>query len=165
MLDTELREQLLEGYYTRRKSDERLPNDLEEKYPDEELIRITKQLDEKRLVDLDLHTSENGTVVLWEAQITARGIEYIESDADGGDPEINVQTSDSQNIQVGNRNVQIVQSALNEVVRRINDENASEKEKRKAKSKLAQFLSHPLVVSILGDLTTQIPELKQYLPE
>lgn len=76
MLDTELREQLLQGYYEKRRSTERLPSELEEKYPEEELIRISKQLDEKNHINLNLNTSEDGTVVLWDAEITAEGVEY-----------------------------------------------------------------------------------------
>lgn len=165
MLDIEIREQLLEGYYIKRKSEERLPTKLEEEYSENELIRITEQLEEKNLVDLELHTSESGAVVLWEAEITAQGIEYLESDAGEESSNFNVRITDSQNIQVGNRNTQILQSAFREVIDRINDENASEEERQQAKSRLARFLRHPIVVSILGDLTVQIPELQQYLPE
>jgi hypothetical protein len=163
MLDTELREQLLQGYYEKRRSTERLPSELEEKYPEEELIRISKQLDEKNHINLNLNTSEDGTVVLWDAEITAEGVEYIEGKEEGAGPDVEIRNS--QNIQVGSRNVQIVQSAFQEIVEKINDKNASEQEKQEAKSRLAQFLRHPLVVSIVGDLIKQIPELHQYLPE
>jgi hypothetical protein len=171
MLDTELRERVLQGYYEKRREwrsgplpSPGLPSELIDEHGEPEIIRISQQLDEQGLIDFEVTRNESGKPIHWTGEITAKGVDYVEQEEEAP-TEFNIQISDSQNIQVGNRNHQIVQSALREVVQRIEDESTSAAEKEEAKSKLADFLSHPLVVSVVGDLATQIPELQQYLPE
>ena len=61
-----------------------------------------------------------------------------------------ININNSSGIQVGDHNVINIQNALNELVQRIDGSSASQQEKVEAKSKLAAFLDHPLVGSVLG---------------
>lgn len=61
-----------------------------------------------------------------------------------------ININNSSGIQVGDHNVINIQNALNELVQRIDGSSASQQEKVEAKSKLAAFLAHPLVGSVLG---------------
>lgn len=61
-----------------------------------------------------------------------------------------VNIHNSSGIQVGDHNVINIQNALSELVQRIESASASPQEKAEAKSKLAAFLAHPLVGSVLG---------------
>lgn len=61
-----------------------------------------------------------------------------------------ININNSSGIQVGDHNVINIQNALNELVQRIESSSASPQEKTEAKSKLAAFLAHPLVGSVLG---------------
>ncbi|WP_233115703.1 RIP homotypic interaction motif-containing protein [Aggregatibacter actinomycetemcomitans] len=62
----------------------------------------------------------------------------------------NISIHGSQSIQIGDHNVQHITNTFNELIQKIDSSSASEAEKQQAKSLLNQFLSHPLVVSILG---------------
>lgn len=56
----------------------------------------------------------------------------------------------SNGIQVGDYNTQHLQATFNELIQRIEQSSASSAEKAEATSRLAAFLKHPLVVSVLG---------------
>lgn len=56
----------------------------------------------------------------------------------------------STGVQVGDYNTQQIQATFNELVERIEQSSGSAAEKEEAKSRLAAFLQHPLVVSVLG---------------
>lgn len=56
----------------------------------------------------------------------------------------------STGVQVGDLNTQHVQATFQELVQRIERSSATAHEKAEAKSRLAAFLEHPLVVSVLG---------------
>lgn len=58
----------------------------------------------------------------------------------------------STGVQVGDNNVINIQNALNELVQRIENAQASPIEKAEAKSRLSSFLAHPLVGSVLGGI-------------
>lgn len=62
----------------------------------------------------------------------------------------------STGIQVGDHNVLNIQNALNELVQRIEDSAAPPEQKAEAKGKLAAFLGHPLVSSVLGGIVSGI---------
>ena len=55
-----------------------------------------------------------------------------------------------QNVQIGDHNIQNITNTFNDLIQKIDSSTASEIEKQEAKSLLNQFLSHPLVVSIIG---------------
>lgn len=61
-----------------------------------------------------------------------------------------VHIHNSTGIQVGDHNVINIQNALNELVQRIDNTSASPQDKAEAKRRLASFLAHPLVGSVLG---------------
>lgn len=65
----------------------------------------------------------------------------------------NINFHGSQNVQIGDYNTQNITNTFNELIQKIENSAASETEKQQAKSLLNQFLSHPLVVSILGAAT------------
>lgn len=62
----------------------------------------------------------------------------------------NINIHGSQGIQIGDHNVQSLQLALGELVQRINDSDAPHEEREEAKNRLAAFLAHPLVSSVVG---------------
>lgn len=56
----------------------------------------------------------------------------------------------STGVQVGDYNTQHIQATFNELIQKIEQSSASSVEKAEAKSRLAAFLEHPLVGSVLG---------------
>ena len=67
-----------------------------------------------------------------------------------------VNIHNSQGIQVGDHNIQNIAVSLQNLVHKIDEQNASEAEKAEAKGILRQLLEHPLVASILGGLASGI---------
>lgn len=61
--------------------------------------------------------------------------------------------------QVGNGNTQNIHNVFNQLLQQIEDSAASDQEKQEAKSRLAKFLEHPLVGSIVGGLAGSLPGL------
>lgn len=59
--------------------------------------------------------------------------------------------------QVGNGNTQNIHNVFNQLLQQIEASSASEEEKQEAKSRLAKFLEHPLVGSIVGGLAGSLP--------
>ena len=62
----------------------------------------------------------------------------------------------STGIQVGDHNVVNIQNALNDLVQRIDSSTAAPEQKAEAKSRLAEFLAHPLTISVLGGIISGI---------
>lgn len=56
----------------------------------------------------------------------------------------------STGFQVGDHNTQNIQAAFTELIQRIEDSVAPPEQKADAKNRLAAFISHPLVTSVLG---------------
>lgn len=56
----------------------------------------------------------------------------------------------STGVQVGDYNTQHIEATFNELIQRIEQSSASPAEKTEAKGRLAAFLEHPLVSSVLG---------------
>ncbi|MGL6547773.1 hypothetical protein ACSZN3_02200 [Aeromonas hydrophila] len=61
--------------------------------------------------------------------------------------------------QIGNGNIQNIQDAFNQLIHKIDESPASNKEKKEAKTRLARFLEHPLVGSIVGGVAGSFPGL------
>lgn len=61
--------------------------------------------------------------------------------------------------QVGNGNTQNIHNVFNQLLQQIEMSSASDEEKQEAKSRLAKFLEHPLVGSIVGGLAGSLPGL------
>lgn len=71
-------------------------------------------------------------------------------------PATTVNIHNSTGIQVGNQNLMSLQTAVNEITKRIDESNASAEDKAEAKSRLQSFLDHPLVGSIVGGIVGAI---------
>lgn len=61
--------------------------------------------------------------------------------------------------QVGNGNTQNIHNVFNQLLQQIETSSASDEDKQEAKSRLARFLEHPLVGSIVGGLAGSLPGL------
>lgn len=61
-----------------------------------------------------------------------------------------VNIHNSTGFQVGDYNTQSIQATFNELIQQIDKSSASSEEKAEAKGRLATFLQHPLVSSVLG---------------
>lgn len=61
--------------------------------------------------------------------------------------------------QVGNGNTQNIHNVFNQLLQQIEKSSASDEEKQEAKNRLAKFLEHPLVGSIVGGLAGSLPGL------
>lgn len=59
--------------------------------------------------------------------------------------------------QVGNGNVQNIHNVFNQILQKIDEADATTEEKAEAKSRLAKFLEHPLVGSVVGGLAGSLP--------
>lgn len=62
----------------------------------------------------------------------------------------NIHINSAQSIQIGDYNTQNIVSSFDALVKKIDSLSAPIQEKEEAKSLLSNFLSHPLVVSVLG---------------
>lgn len=62
----------------------------------------------------------------------------------------------STGIQVGDYNTQHIQATFNDLIQQIEQSSASSAEKADAKSRLATFLKHPLVTTVLGSAATVV---------
>ncbi|WP_116791416.1 RIP homotypic interaction motif-containing protein [Achromobacter dolens] len=65
-------------------------------------------------------------------------------------PTVNIHNSTG--IQVGNHNLMNFELAMKEMIKQIDESQASLEEKAEAKSRLQALLTHPLVVSIVGGI-------------
>ncbi|WP_083875427.1 hypothetical protein, partial [Pseudomonas gingeri] len=61
--------------------------------------------------------------------------------------------------QVGNGNVQNIHNVFNQLIEKIDESGASDEDKAEAKSRLAKFIEHPLVGSIVGGLAGSLSGL------
>lgn len=61
--------------------------------------------------------------------------------------------------QVGNGNTQNIHNVFSQLIQQIEGSSASDEEKQEAKNRLAKFLEHPLVGSIVGGLAGSLPGL------
>lgn len=67
-----------------------------------------------------------------------------------------VNIHNSTGVQVGDHNLMNFQVAINEMIKKIDDSNASPEDKAEAKSRLSAFLTHPLVISIAGGIASAL---------
>ena len=56
------------------------------------------------------------------------------------------------NNQIGNNNIQNIETAFTQIIEKIENAEASEQEKTEAKNKLKAFLEHPLVNTLIGGI-------------
>lgn len=62
----------------------------------------------------------------------------------------------SSGIQVGDHNAMNIQNALNELIQKIEQSDASEVTKAEAKNKVSALLAHPLVSSVVGGIVSGV---------
>ena len=67
-----------------------------------------------------------------------------------------INISNSQGIQVGDHNVQNIETGLKELVEQINSSSVNDSEKQEAKSALRQLMDNPVVAGVLGGATSGI---------
>lgn len=65
-------------------------------------------------------------------------------------PTQHINITGAQSVQIGDYNTQNIINSFEALVKQIDASSASDTEKQEAKSRLKAFLSHPLVVSVLG---------------
>lgn len=65
-------------------------------------------------------------------------------------PGHNINISGAQSVQIGDYNTQNIVNSFEALVKLIDASGASAAEKKEAKSRLRQFLEHPLTVSVVG---------------
>jgi hypothetical protein len=70
-----------------------------------------------------------------------------------------INISNSQGIQVGDHNIQNIETGLKELVEKINASEVSEPEKEEAKSNFRQLINNPIVAGVLGGATSGILSL------
>src|SRR3984893_13988756 len=63
---------------------------------------------------------------------------------------VNISIRDSHGFQVGDHNTQNIVNSFNELIQRIENSSAPDKAKREAKSRMKEFLEHPLTSAIVG---------------
>jgi hypothetical protein len=154
MTDNELRGRVLKWYYEeRRKGDVRpTPDDFDGAIDDLDITRISRQLYEHNLIVAsyitDRDTGPFGS--LHQARISANGIDVVE---DKTQSPIAVQIDNRQienkqtvnidrstGIQIGDYNSQEVVGVLEQIVSRIDESEASEAERKEAKSRLERVV-------------------------
>jgi len=152
MKDNELRGLFLKKYYEHRKEGFYQPEvaDFTISLEESEIVRISEQLDQHDLINwesLNTFQQEKG-----HGEITALGIDVIEGEK-ASPVEIkyqNITISSSSNIQIGDQNIQDIKISIENIISSIESSSFSPQEKNEAKSKLKEFLKHPVVASILG---------------
>ena len=158
MGEREMKQQILEWFYQRR--DERglaapEPADFSPPVPASAISRICKELDNQGSITWAGLMGPPGGVVGC-GEITSQGITEYEDGLYGAPSPVavpvlqTIHISNSQGIQVGNYNTQNFVSAMEQLIQQINNANTTTQEKEEAKSRLRDFLEHPLVCAIVG---------------
>lgn len=156
MTDGELRGLVLQKFYDLRHEDNniQLPK-VAEVAPDEprRIANICKQLGQNGLIDWRPIESLSD-VIGGMGEITARGVDVIEGTAN---PPIaitlydhSVSVHESSHVQIGNSNTQNVTMHIGKLIAAVDHSNASDAEKKEAKSLLQKLAENPLVQSVWG---------------
>lgn len=156
MKDTELRGIVLRNYYDKRREAMFTPDekDFGQGVTIEDICAISEQLGEHKLISWK-SIKNFGGVSFGMGRITAFGIDVVEGVAT---PDIKVEfvqnksinISDSSNIIVGDHNQQNITHHVKEIVRAIDESQATPEEKAEAKSLLRKFIEHPMVTAVAG---------------
>lgn len=122
------------------------------KAPIEEVYRICSQLREHNLIKWEPFQSGVGI-----GQITAYGSDVIEG-AKTSDIALQIThnyttIANSNNVIVGDHNVQIIQAAFDEIAHAIESYSGTDSEKAKSKSLFTQLLNSPVFAQVVGQAT------------
>jgi hypothetical protein len=164
MMDSELRGIVLKRFYDRRieNSDSLIvltEADFQGRFSFQELQRTCQQLDEKQLIDKWRPNMRGVGPQVGVGRITAYGIDVVEGTAKPPlsvtlDQSSHISVTSSQNVQIGNHNVQQFKGYIEQIIHAIDNYPSDEKQKAEAKSLLKKFLEHPLVTAIAGSLAS-----------
>ena len=94
-------------------------------------------------------------------QITAEGVDVVEGNATAPisitfDHRSTVSVTSSQNVQVGNNNIQSVAGQFQILLDAIDVSSATPAEKQEAKTLVRKVLEHPVVAAIVGGLASAL---------
>ncbi len=135
--------------------------DFQGRFSFKELQRICQQLDEKTLIDKWRLSMRGVGPEVGRGRITAYGIDVVEGTAEPPlsvvlDQSSHISVTSSQNVQIGNHNVQRFNGYMKQIIQAIDNYPGGEKQKAEAKSLLKKFLEHPLVTAIVGGLASTL---------
>jgi hypothetical protein len=154
MTDGELQGRVLQKFYERRRGAifEPQPEDFGGELSHTDIMSICDQLGELGLITWKpiplMGETMNGM-----GKISAFGVAVAEGREK---PPISlvldqsIKVSHSSNVQIGNSNSQAINSAVEQLVRVVDESKGTQGEKSEAKSRLQAFLAHPLVCAIAG---------------
>jgi hypothetical protein len=157
MKDSELRGLVLQWFYDQR--EQRFPilreDAFDGTYPYNTLQRICAQLAEQRLIASWHPTMTGSGPVIGHGSITADGTDVVEGTRASPisisfEGATMVTVRESQNVQIGNNNVQNITIQLKGLLNQIDNSSATLVEREEAKSLLKKFLDHPLVAAVGG---------------
>jgi hypothetical protein len=152
MNDKELRSELLQLLYEKRSDPwTTIGMNAIQNREQSEVIRIAQQLAEYGLIEFKMLNRHMGG----QARISARGVDVIEGStappiAMTIDQRQTIHISAPSNVQIGDNNIQQVQSSVVSLVSAIEKSSGTPEQKAEAKGLLRQFLAHPLVTAIAG---------------
>jgi len=171
MKDTEMRGMILNAFYEKRRSER--PDlgfdDFDLSIGKDDFLRVSDQLAENGMLDWHPLRGNKNQRVDGQGSITAFGVDVIEGDGEGSPIRMefpttqNIHITHSQGIQVGNHNTLNLVSALEDLVREIEESDATPKEKAEAKGRLRSFLQHSLTAAIVGPASSKLLDLLESL--
>jgi len=168
MKDNELRGLVLQKYYERRREQyiDLGESDFDVPVTKQDILYISSQLADHELIKFVPALDNTGQLIDGRGHILAAGVDVVENGGVGSpvtitfDHSSHVSVANSSNIQMGDGNIQAGDINIHKLVMAINHSNASDAEKKEAKSRLERFLEHPLVNTIIGKA---IPDIGQIL--
>lgn len=153
--DSSLGRQILQVFYEQRgygKFINPSTDWIDNKVSIQEVYRICTQLHDDRLIDWNI-TESGGCGIIKSA-----GVAEIEGRRSSNlQPQNNynytANISNSNNVVIGNHNVQAVQAAFDEIAKAIEDFPGAESDKDQAKKHLSKLLSSPVFAQLVGQFT------------
>jgi hypothetical protein len=161
MKDNEIRGIILQWFYEHRKEGKITPKqeDFNSSIQGNDISRICKQLNEYKLINWEGiykfdKWSQPPKLILMHGEISAKGIDVIEKEGHPSPIGItftqNISVNQSQGVQIGSNNIQTFDYSIGQLILQIDRSQATDEEKREAKSKLKLLLENPLIASIIG---------------
>lgn len=167
MKDNEMRGMLLAKYYERRREQyiDLQPSDFADAMTEKDILCLSQQLYEHGLIEWSSARGGSGELLAGRGHITAPGVDVVENEGIGAPIKITFDHSThysvhaSAGVQIGNGNTQGDSINLEQLIKTIDQSSASTPEKQEVKSRLAAFLRHPLVETIVGKLVPSVDTL------
>lgn len=147
MKDNELRGIILQKFYdVRHETDAVNLFDLAGWFPQIDpnvIFNICEQLRESGLIKWQALRGNNN--MFGRGKITSEGVDVIEGNKA---PPISIHVNNSQNVQIGEQNIQNVNFDIGKLITAVDHSNASDSEKQKAKSILQSLLENPIIQAV-----------------